>query len=133
MIFWVHIIKNNRLILMNNSTNPLSWDNIWTWGRQSDTGLSSLIASEFHKNNLERTTFLSYIFYWWSYKSQHRKQRSFVCDNQPSDRNIQSCHNEHKPPRRRRDIFVHCYNFKHCPTIIRERCLLWYLIQICVK
>lgn len=122
--------KKNRLILMINSTNPLPWDNIWTWGRQSDTGLSNRIASKCHQNNLE-WTLISYTFYQWRNKSQSRKKRSFVCDTERSDRDIQSCHNEPKPTRGRRDIFLHCFS-KYIWTNIRESCLLWYLMQLCV-
>lgn len=131
LILWVCIIKTNSLILMINSTNLLSWENIWTWGRQSDTGLSSLIASKCHQNNLAWTTIISYTFYQWRNKFQSRKKRSFVCDTERSDRDIQSCHNEPKPTRGRRDIFLHCFS-KYIRTNVRESCLLWYIRQLCV-
>lgn len=107
-IFSINVIVKSKFVLIIRSTNPLYGHNIWTWGRWYDSDLSRRIASKRHTDNLERTSPLYDFFHQWKNKSGHKPRRSSVCDTERNDRDLQSCHYEPKPTRRRRTIFLPC-------------------------
>lgn len=103
------------------------------YGREGDDfDLSCLIASKRHEDNLERISPLYDLFHQWKNRSENKPRRPFVCDSERNDRDIQSCHYEPKPTRRRRTIFLHCQELEYIRRIVHEHCLSWYFIQACV-